>query len=225
MNDYKGQGQDKFILNILNFKKKGIFIELGSGHPIEANNTYILEKKYDWTGIMIESNEKFLNLYKKHRKNSIQIINDATKINYLKLFDDNNLPSNIDYLQIDLVAGTGVTLEALNKLDEEIFDKYTFSVVTFEHDVYNNKTNTREKSREIFSKRGYICVFQDISFKGKHTYYPFEDWYVHPDLVNMNYVNDLIENNKKMYVTNNKNYKSKYWEQVEKSINYKDIKY
>ena len=29
-------------------------------------------------------------------------------------------------------------------------DKYTFSVVTFEHDVWNNTTNTREKSREIF---------------------------------------------------------------------------
>ena len=59
MNDYNGQGQDKFVLNILNFKKKGFFIELGSGDPIKSNNTYILEKKYDWNGIMIDSNQDF----------------------------------------------------------------------------------------------------------------------------------------------------------------------
>ena len=52
---YLGQShQDKFVLNVLKEKKNGFFVELGSNHPINVNNTYLLEKNYDWKGIMIE---------------------------------------------------------------------------------------------------------------------------------------------------------------------------
>ena len=32
--------QDKFILNVLKEKKNGFFLEIGSNHPININNTY-----------------------------------------------------------------------------------------------------------------------------------------------------------------------------------------
>ena len=76
-----------------------------------------------------------------------------------------------------------------------------------------NFANTRLESRNIFAKRGYICVFEDINNGGKN---PYEDWYVHPDLVDMNYVNTLIENNNKYYVEN---------PITKKTINWQDIKY
>jgi len=211
---YLGQSnQDKFILNILKEKKNGYFLEIGSNHPIDINNTYLLENKYDWKGIMIEYNEMFLPLYKEFRQNSIHIINDATKINYNDLFERNNVPLFIDYLQIDLEVINGTTLLTLEKLDKEIFDIYKFATVTFEHDIYHtNFDNTREKSRDILKKRGYICVFEDISNNGN----PYEDWYVHPDLVDMNYVNELIKNNKKYYTQH-------YI--TEKTINFQDIQY
>jgi len=162
---------------------------------------------------MIEYNEMFLPLYKEFRQNSIHIINDATKINYNDLFERNNVPLFIDYLQIDLEVINGTTLLTLEKLDKEIFDIYKFATVTFEHDIYHtNFDNTREKSRDILKKRGYICVFEDISNNGN----PYEDWYVHPDLVDMNYVNELIKNNKKYYTQH-------YI--TEKTINFQDIKY
>ena len=42
---YLGQAQqDKFVLNVLNEKKNGYFLEIGSNHPININNTYLLEK-------------------------------------------------------------------------------------------------------------------------------------------------------------------------------------
>ena len=103
MNKFNGQAeQDKFILNVLNNKKNGYFIEIGSNHPININNTFILEKYYDWKGIMIEYSNKWINEYKNVRQNSKHIINDATKINYNNLFKENNVPNNLDYLQIDL---------------------------------------------------------------------------------------------------------------------------
>ena len=87
--------------------------------------------------------------------------------------------------------------------------------MTFEHDIYNtNFANTRLESRNIFKNRGYVCAFEDIN--NRDVKYPYEDWYVHPDLVDMDYVNNLIEMNKKNYA---------YHPVTEKTINWQDIEY
>ena len=133
---YYGQAtQDKFVLNILKEKKNGYFLEIGSNHPININNSYLLESKYGWRGIMIEYDSKYLHLYQCHRPNSIHLINDATVINYKNVFETNNMPVSFDYLQIDLEVENGSTLRTLQKLDNDIFDTYKFAVVTFEHDI------------------------------------------------------------------------------------------
>jgi hypothetical protein len=196
---YLGQAnQDKFVLNVLKEKSFGYYLEIGSNDPININNTYLLETKYNWKGIMVEYNASYLPSYQESRRNSIHIINDATEVDYKTVFETNNMPIQFDYLQIDLEVDNGSTLKTLQKLDNEIFDTYKFATVTFEHDRYHsNYSNTRETSREIFEKRGYIRVFGDINNEGN----PYEDWYVHPDLVDMTYVNTLIENNKNKYTS------------------------
>ena len=223
LNEYKGQAeQDKFVLKVLKGKTNGYFLEIGSNDPININNTYVLEKEYNWKGIMVEYEKSFLPLYKKHRPNSIHLINDATKIDYKHVLENNNIPLNIDYLQIDLDANNGSTLKTLELLDETIFDNYKFATITFEHDVYsnnvisnnNNNIYCRLFSREIFKKRGYLCVFEDIH--NELPQFVYEDWYVHPDLVDMEYINKLILLNKDKYIFN------KF---TKKSINWQDIIY
>lgn len=212
---YFGQAeQDKFVMNVLKEKRSGFFLEIGSNHPIDINNTYLLESSYGWRGIMVEYNEVFLPLYKEHRPNSIHIIQDATQVNYKKILDDNNFPTGMDYLQIDLEANNGSTLQTLEKLDSEVFDTYKFATVTFEHDIYHtNYNNTREKSRSIFSKRGYVRVFEDINNTGIN---PYEDWYVHPSLVDMNYINELKQKNVSKYkIVNVPNMLSINWQDIE----------
>lgn len=205
--------QDKFVLNILKEKKNGYFLEIGSNHPININNSYLLETKYDWKGIMVEYDSSYLSLYKEHRPSSIHIINDARNIDYKSVFETNNMPVALDYLQIDLEANNGSTIQTLEKLDKDIFDTYKFAVVTFEHDIYHtNYANTRLASRDIFRKHGYICVFEDINNQGVN---PYEDWYVHPDLVDMTYVNTLIENNNKHYVDHSLTGKTLNWEDIQ----------
>jgi len=190
--NYNGQAlQDRFVLSILNNKFNGYFIEIGSNDPKNINNTYILEKEFNWSGIMIEFENKWLESYKNQRPNSIHIIDDATKIDYLNLFKINNVPKNVDYLQIDLEVNNRSTLNTLELFDKHIFDNYKFATITFEHDIYSgDHFNTRLASREIFSKNGYILVFPDV----KNYDNPYEDWYVHPDLVNMNYINNIKTN-------------------------------
>lgn len=207
--------QDRFILNVLKEKKNGAFLEIGSNDPVNDNNTYTLEKNYNWKGIMVEYNTSFGNLYKQYRPNSSHILGDATKIDYKSEFENNNMPSEMDYLQIDLDVNNRSTLTTLQILDSDLFDNYKFATVTFEHDIYTGDYfNTRKKSREIFNKRGYKCVFPDICCLSEELV--FEDWYVHPDLVDMEYINKLIENNIQNYVYN---------PITEKSINCQNIIY
>jgi hypothetical protein len=211
---FNGQAlQDKFVLNVLKFKQDGFFVEIGSNEPIKINNSYLLEHDYGWKGIMVEYDAKYLPAYQAHRPNSIHIIQDATTINYADLFLKNKVPSAVDYLQIDLEVSNGSTLRTLQKLDAEVMDRHTFATVTFEHDIYHtNYLNTRLESRAIFERRGYVRVFDDIDNTGG---FPYEDWYVHPSLVDMNYIAQLQEKNSSKYQPNKTVGRSLRWDFIE----------
>lgn len=49
-------GQDLWVINTLNFKKNGYFVDLGALDGLTHSNTALLEKKYNWTGICVEAN-------------------------------------------------------------------------------------------------------------------------------------------------------------------------
>lgn len=217
MPQYHGQAlQDKFVLNVLKNKRNGTFVEIGSHEPVHINNTYILEAEYGWKGIMIDYFDHFLPGYKKYRPESVHVISDATTLDYVRLFDETEMPENIDYLSLDLDGDA--TIKALRKLDKEVLGRHKFAIVTFEHDAYvgGDKFTDREESREIFKRHGYVRVFDDIHHKSPNTVY--EDWYVHPDLVDMEYVNSLKKRNMNKYVENTITGKSIDW----RSISYED---
>jgi len=189
---YSQSSQDLFVSLITKQKQNGYFLEIGSNHPINHNNTYKLEKDYNWKGIMVEYDRTFESMYPGIRPNSNYEINDARVVNYMNLLNKNNAPINIDYLQIDLDVDNRSTLDTLLLLNNTIFDKYKFATITFEHDIYSgNYFDTQSISRQIFKDRGYILLFPDVKIYwcGKHE--PYEDWYVHPDLVDMNLINKI----------------------------------
>ncbi len=201
--EYNGQAQaDAFVLNCTSFKKDGYFLELGSRHPKENNNSYILEKSFGWRGVMVDRENTYKQEYISQRPNSIGIINDATKIDYNKVFRDNNFPYDLDFLQLDLEVRDNTALQTFLKIDEELLDEYKFATITMEHDIYTglrNAAKTRNKSRQILKARGYCLVFEDILDPPSKELMPYEDWWVHPDLVDMNYIKQLQEKNKHKY--------------------------
>lgn len=204
---YNGQAaQDYFVRKVLKDKRNGTFLEIGSRDPVEINNTYPLEKELGWRGFMVEYETKYEPLYREHRPNAIPLMRDATTINYKEEFEKHNFPKDIDYLQIDLEAGNGSTLLTLLRLEEQVFNTHRFAVVTFEHDIYQVLSasesdremyiRTREKSRDIFTKHGYARVFFDVQSENlmnpsDPNIYPFEDWWVHPDLVDIDYIRKI----------------------------------
>jgi hypothetical protein len=92
MKSYSQSSQDLFVEALIKGKKNGYFVEIGSNHPSIHNNTYLLEKKYNWKGLMIEYDKSFEQLYKIERPNSIYEINDARLVNYKEILDKNNFP-------------------------------------------------------------------------------------------------------------------------------------
>jgi FkbM family methyltransferase len=47
-------GQDVLALSVNGTKKNGFFVEFGATDGVELNNTFILEKRFGWTGILCE---------------------------------------------------------------------------------------------------------------------------------------------------------------------------
>jgi GR25 family glycosyltransferase involved in LPS biosynthesis len=168
--------QDMFILCVLNGKKNGTYLEIGAQQPFYQSNTALLETKFGWKGVSVEIKEDLCKMFLKQRKNTI-LCQDATQINYQKLLEKNFDTKVIDYLQVD-IEPSKTTFEALLSIP---FDEYKFAIITYEHDHYVDMTNSyRTKSRKYLELMGYELVVSNVS---GNDFCPFEDWWVHPDLV------------------------------------------
>jgi hypothetical protein len=157
MNYYSQIGQDKLILKYLNNKKNGFFLDIGCGYPKHINNTFILEKEYDWNGISIDlidyiepNSETWEGTRKTHH-----VLHDALNLNYLELLKEKNAPFVIDYLSMDLEP-PDLTFQCLYKIP---FDQYQFNFISFETDEgREGGDHRRDVSREYFKSMDYIYI-------------------------------------------------------------------
>tara|TARA_B100000900_G_scaffold400939_1_gene405084 strand:+ start:619 stop:2478 length:1860 start_codon:yes stop_codon:yes gene_type:complete len=175
--------QDLFVLSMTDGKMGGSYLEIGSGDPIYGNNTYLLEQNYNWSGISIDINQESYRIFNEKRRNKC-ICEDALKINYKTLLKGY---TEIDYLQLDCDPPV-ITYLILLKIP---FDKIKFGVITYEHDYYNDVTESyREKSRDYLKKMGYKMIVGNISPNNNNM--PFEDWWIHPKLIDESIYNKFI---------------------------------
>lgn len=188
-------GQDVFAISVNQCRRDAYFLELGAAMATECNTTWIAERDFGWRGLMVECLDRWVHEYKAVRKSDFAIA-DATTLDYATYFKEHSYPADMAYLQMDLEPMDRSTLNALEHLEKTIFPNYRFAAVCFEHDAYKgDEYNTRVVSREKMTHNGYFLLFPDI----RQQYgWIFEDWYVHPDLVNMDVllsIPDRDENN------------------------------
>ena len=166
-------GQDKFVLDSLNYKTDGFYLEIGAYHSKNISNTYVLEKNYGWSGVSFDIVPEYVNEFNLNRKNNCYLA-DAITFDYESLLDRINAPKQIDYLQIDIEPAQN-SLKALMALPLE---KYRFSVITFEHDLYYDPNNLeiKNKQKEILSELGYTLEKENVVCN--HESLPFEDWWL-----------------------------------------------
>ena len=178
---YSQAGQDQFVIDMLKGKKAGVYVEIGAYHSIELSNTYTLEQDYGWTGISFEIVQDRVNEFNLNRLNKCYLA-DATAFDFGSLFDRLNLPKQIDYLQIDIEPATNSNATAYDCLLSLPLEKYRFSVITFEHDLYASQTNkeVKHKQKELLSGLGYQLVVEN-AVDGVDS--PFEDWWIDPKAI------------------------------------------
>ena len=193
--NYSEVFQDIFVLQCLDGKKGGRYLEIGAADAVSGNNTYLLEKEFGWTGLSIDydwmdggytsitcDNQTFTvsgfhkywtEKWYKDRDQPLLLTNAIT-------CDWNNIIDNniIDYLQVD-IDPPGGTYECLERLP---FDTVDFKVITYEHDAYA-ESEWRIKSRKFLESKGYVLIAGNIS---KELGLPFEDWWV-----NLKYINEM----------------------------------
>jgi len=168
-NNYSKHFQDMFVLSVLNGKKNGTYLEVGSGHPTIHNNTYLLEQ-LGWKGVSIDNNKALSYEFSLERNNTALCL-DATKVQFKDVLDMLSFENKIDYLQIDCDESS------LDVLKQIPFNSHTFGVITYEHDAYRLGQEGRDAAREIFYKHDYKLLVPNVSFWNEN--YPYEDWYVH----------------------------------------------
>lgn len=64
--------QDLLAVELLNEKREGFFVEFGATNGLQINNTWLLEKKYGWKGILAEPARIWHNDLSKNRSCTIE---------------------------------------------------------------------------------------------------------------------------------------------------------
>jgi hypothetical protein len=185
--------QDLFVLYYSKNKKKGFFIEIGGGNGFNLSNTYLLEKKFKWHGIICEPNKKLqknisnlrsaklikspitgkclkkINFYENidPYQSSIFKKNNFKKITKINSLCLNHLLKDFNRKKIiDYISidTEGNEVEILKNFN---FKKFKVKIFTIEHNF--NKVN-RIKILEIMKKNNYTRVHKNISY--------MDDWYI-----------------------------------------------
>jgi hypothetical protein len=128
--------QESFVLNMLENKHEGYYVEIGGFHSTQISNTYLLETQYKFRGMALEVNESRCQEYNTNRINPC-LKSDARKFNYKEYFVKNGFPNRIDYLQCDIEPAENTLLSLVKATSAG----YRFSIITFEHDQYLSTKN------------------------------------------------------------------------------------
>lgn len=171
---YAQAHQDLFVRFMLGFKRNGRYVEIGAAEPKQSSNTYILEAELGWTGVSLEISQPLVDEFVKQRTNPC-LCADATTLDYAKMLAAHGFPRQIDYLSVDIDPAS-VTYQALTRVPHA---DYRFSVITYEHDMYESGTEYMLKSRAYLENLGYVRVVSNVRCRGRD----FEDWYVDPAVV------------------------------------------
>lgn len=191
--------QDLFVLLETSFMKNGFFVEFGATNGVDFNNTWLLEKEYEWNGILVEPAKFFHESLKKNRSchidygcvwsTSNSFINffedkapSLSTINKFKNFDSHKREQSKIY-QIETISLSDLLkkynapkkIEYLSIDTEgsefEILNNFNFNKYEFKIITCEHNFNkNREKINNLLSKNGYIRKYVGFS--------DYDDWYV-----------------------------------------------
>ena len=120
---YSYGGVDSLLKNIFKDIDEGFYVDIGSGHPIKNNNTYLLNKK-GWNGINVDLDKNNIQLFNLYRKKDINIcmaisdkVGEADLYFYHKKSPINTISkSNADYQKAKVSEIKKIPTDTLNNI-------------------------------------------------------------------------------------------------------------
>lgn len=196
--------QDLFVLAHLGFKTDGFFVEFGATNGIELSNTYLLEKEFNWTGILAEPARCWHELLRKNRNASIETRCVWRDSNSSLLFNEVQFA---EYSTVSTYTGTDLhvelrrngreypveTISLLDLLDKynapEIIDYLSIDTEGSEFEILEAFDFSKYKFRVITCEHNYTPmrqkIFELLSARGYSRVLQdisyFDDWYVLDD--------------------------------------------
>jgi len=192
-------GQDLFTLSELNFKIDGFFVEFGATDGVSLSNTFLMEKKFNWGGILAEPAKQWHEKLNKnrsvfieencvwHSSNQTLTFNEIGELSTIDEF------SSSDNHKKERFAGKRYQVKTISL--EDLLDKYNapkvidylsidtegsefdiLSSLSFEKYKFrvitceHNFTSNRQKIFNLLLEKGYERKYSGIS--------KFDDWYV-----------------------------------------------
>jgi FkbM family methyltransferase len=177
-NSFSQEGEDLIIDKILNYKKKGFYIDIGAHHPIKYSNTYIFYKR-GWNGINIDAMPDSMNEFKKIRPKdkNIQaaISNENTNVtfyifnepalNTLNSEEAKSKDNKNGYRIVKEIKVVTIKLSELLAIQMENNQEIDFmSIDTEGNDLNVLKSNDWEKYRPK------LIMVEDLKFKNLEDY-------------------------------------------------------
>jgi FkbM family methyltransferase len=194
--------QDIFVLIETNFKKGGLFIEFGAANGVSNSNTFLLEKKFNWKGILVEPAKSFYKELKRKRncyiENKIVYKDSKSKLIFYESYNPElstiNLSNNHnrDFVRSKYELETISLNDLLRKYNmPKIIDYLSIDTEGSEFDILNkfnfkefkfriitcehNFGFNRKKVFNLLSKNNYTRKFSEISL--------FDDWYINKNII------------------------------------------
>lgn len=193
--------QDLFAILANKSKRGGTFVEVGVGNGREISNTYLLEKEFGWTGVLIEPNssshESIRTLRSAYLETRAAASESGLKLQFEEVVDFGELSRlsgaighTVDESRIERHTVETITLNEVlsNHSMPERIDFLSLDTEGSELDIlagldlerytfgamaieHNFNPATLRDLRSILLPRGYRQVFERLSY--------FDAWFVH----------------------------------------------
>jgi hypothetical protein len=192
--------QDIWVLYRTNSMRGGYFVEVGSCHPTELNNTFLLEKEFGWAGILIEPNPVMVALLQKERSSKVLEVaiaeGEKVQLSIANIPEFSSTVKQLSEHAHPLHESSGTYIEVVAKGLTQIFDEnnvpgdfvflsldieggeeYALKSIDFARfrpkliSVEHNFTQSRQKIQTHLELNGYIR--DPISVNNS-----WDDWYI-----------------------------------------------
>jgi hypothetical protein len=173
--------QDHVVFLLTNKKESGLYLDI-SGYFF---NTLKLETQHGWAGLLIGNDEE--KSYETERSASTYFSGNLSRLDYLELLEQHNMPKHIDYFSFDIENANA--FDAFEKL-LPILDHYTFGVVSIRH---TENSNVQSITCKMFLHYNYMLIFHNVLTEQDSKWRVSETWYVHPDLLQPQIIQKIKE--------------------------------